>query len=803
MSVSGESSISNNKLRNKNKDTNSKRNAFDDNIDWKEKHDEKLYYKFNTRASRYINNGQEWYKKWAERSSAEYGNKVQKAIITMRYPDDDEDDYDDLDYETELPIDKDSWIPSRSDREQLATLAGEARKRRKARLFVAWRKEQMQINAEIKARNKIRDEQLAQRVKDNDHGPKKRLKVFGDVLNDMKQAARKRVQRYVWKPTQEELDYRGYSTVEELLDDGKYAVNIEDARIKADYLFLFRAVKATIVASAEMSSNKRVHDQERMRDRIKSHKHRPGTDIVEATDRLVDLFEEAELYGLKLSEREKRNYFMNMLDKELFKDDLKDYFDPMLENKFPDTFEALVETMLEKFELLPVTDPYAIRRWIGGGADRRAKKESSFHAIEEKSDQGDNRAHKQGRDRHRHRSRGHRNSKRGDRSSSRSRSSVSGESSISKGGGGVQHDVIICYDCGFPGHTRNKCTVPREMWIPVDTYKQGGKKADSSKSKSASTKEKVATKDKYEKVEKTMHVRECAMMCTETTISDKRALTKRRKGVRAGYVDFVLDTCAETGVAGVEDSSLMQNVKAENAVMVGITGDIVADEIGEIGKELFGKARICKDYKGSIIVSQYRLENMYQIVNDVKCGPIKLRGWPGTRWSGIEFVFVRNRRRYHDNLLHCTLKLEDVMSFTVNGSKVEKCEVECSKDRCGDYTVRNSTVLSVDHVTDCDISVSSTESVGCARKETAVKRWHIGRIAVLLVCALAVLVYATLFVVRGGICPSAGSVSVTESLRLRHVSSVRSWMVQVPDAETLTVAMNGGKLGVLHGELNW
>ena len=53
----------------------------------------------------------------------------------------------------------------------------------------------------------------------------------------------------------------------------------------------------------------------------------------------------------------------------------------------------------------------------------------------------------------------------------------------------------------------------------------------------------------------------------------------------------------------------------ENCVLEGVAGKGLSKESGEIRQELFGKARIYEDHQGSVIISQYRMAEMYELAD--------------------------------------------------------------------------------------------------------------------------------------------------------------------------------------------
>jgi hypothetical protein len=68
----------------------------------------------------------------------------------------------------------------------------------------------------------------------------------------------------------------------------------------------------------------------------------------------------------------------------------------------------------------------------------------------------------------------------------------------------------------------------------------------------------------------------------------------------------------------------------------------------EVGDFIIGKTRIGTDYN---LLSQHESGKIWQLVNPApdKC----LRGWKGTGYEDKRFSFLRDYKRYGDNLLHC------------------------------------------------------------------------------------------------------------------------------------------------------
>ena len=146
-----------------------------------QKSDYKLYSRLNPKSARNENNGYEWRKKWIERSSSKYGPKVHNSIKIMKYPEDIDDNYDEFVYDAENPTDRESWLPTVAEQEELEELIEDevGRVRKKFQMFTAWKRVQLTENAAIKSRNKLKDEKRALQVKENNHGPTIKLQILG------------------------------------------------------------------------------------------------------------------------------------------------------------------------------------------------------------------------------------------------------------------------------------------------------------------------------------------------------------------------------------------------------------------------------------------------------------------------------------------------------------------------------------------------------------------------------------------------------------------------------------------------
>jgi hypothetical protein len=74
-------------------------------------------------------------------------------------------------------------------------------------------------------------------------------------------------------------------------------------------------------------------------------------------------------------------------------------------------------------------------------------------------------------------------------------------------------------------------------------------------------------------------------------------------GVRPGQVDFIYDSGTVSGVTGEKEMQILKNVAEEDVFIETVTGEPSVSKL--YGDTLFGKTRILKGCRGSVLVSQY------------------------------------------------------------------------------------------------------------------------------------------------------------------------------------------------------
>jgi hypothetical protein len=83
--------------------------------------------------------------------------------------------------------------------------------------------------------------------------------------------------------------------------------------------------------------------------------------------------------------------------------------------------------------------------------------------------------------------------------------------------------------------------------------------------------------------------------------------------VKHDEIDFIYDSGTVSGVIGAKEKSILCNVEAEDVLIEMVTGEKSISQ--EYGDSIFGKTRILKGHRGSVLVSQCSTKKMYQVLN--------------------------------------------------------------------------------------------------------------------------------------------------------------------------------------------
>jgi hypothetical protein len=141
-------------------------------------------------------------------------------------------------------------------------------------------------------------------------------------------------------------------------------------------------------------------------------------------------------------------------------------------------------------------------------------------------------------------------------------------------------------------------------------------------------------------------------------------------GVATDEVDFVYDSGTTSRVAGTKEKEILFDVEEEHVLLEGVGGHKSMSK--EYDDSIFRKTRILKNRVGSVLASNYSTRKLYQVTNPDEDTFI-LHGWKNNPiTAGKTWQFVRDKERYGDKLLHCTVKMEQAKSFASKEKFYEK-----------------------------------------------------------------------------------------------------------------------------------
>jgi hypothetical protein len=136
--------------------------------------------------------------------------------------------------------------------------------------------------------------------------------------------------------------------------------------------------------------------------------------------------------------------------------------------------------------------------------------------------------------------------------------------------------------------------------------------------------------------------------------------------VKANEVDFIADSGTETGNCSERDMAILRDLRDELASLEGVSGHTITSK--QVGDSIFGKTRVLNRRTGSVLVSQYESGAFYKWYTPDR-DTMVLEGWPGSDIAGKSWYFIRDRDRYGDNLLHCTLPIGTAKAFVSKGAQ--------------------------------------------------------------------------------------------------------------------------------------
>ena len=549
----------------------------------------------------------EWLRNWKEYKITEFPAEYREVLREMeRKKYDMEEELARLVYQAVMPVTKDNWVPTVDEITELSNVTNEiTRGYRERVIFASWVERRSVENANIRTLNdsvKIMRDEIIRRG-----GEKRRdiiNNIIGSALSDMTIDSRQRVVN--WKRTGVNVQEQSSIT----------AMNLEEAYMKQDWLFVFEAAIAThLQVDVAVDETTVLQRQEMQLEKFKKTKHENGS-LEKWIMKYEDQIDVCKALGCTIDDRTKRLYFMENLHQKIFEQTLLMWKSTLTRPSFPQTYESLKAHIIDEYssQMTDSTRVNIIKNIIVYNP-QKPKVESALLGTEKEKDKN------------------------------------------------------TCFICSRKGHQMKKCW----YYDPTKSNEENKKIAEEK------IKEKKLKKDKEKENNKgvphkgtivnlpprTEHSGMCNVITRDAMLYCEPC---NLMGVKQDEIDFVYDSGTVSGVIGAKEKSILCNVEAEDVLLETVTGEISISK--EYGDSIFGKTRILKGRRGSVLVSQYSTKNMYQVLNPSEDVFI-LRGWKNNlQTKNKVWYFIRDEDRYGDKLLHCTVKMEKAKCFAI--SKEEK-----------------------------------------------------------------------------------------------------------------------------------
>jgi hypothetical protein len=464
--------------------------------------------------------------------------------------------------------------------------------------FRKWRDKRVEKNLRIQEDNHVILAQRTELTKREYQFKDTAQKVFHSVMGSMDSNSRLVVERYSESFVDESTGESSEYTYKDALKD-------------LNWWFLFAAAKTTHLERSKDAPAFAVDlrkDQEEMR--IKTFKHKFGKYTTWLTQ-FEWLLEQGEAIGLELNDDRKCRYFMGNLSPIIFEDLQRQYASTVTAGSFPREFEELKNFVTREYETQYILNREKILRV----ENRREEKETVLSSRAEDTNEFSS--------------------------------------------NGVNTNGRACFICGKEGHIADKCKWRNEKYSVranrayFERHKNGKISGDQKDAVEPKELKKYADKKKLQFKGKEEHV----SASVELQITQEEELScsifepcKRELSSYArGELDFILDTGTESGTTHVSQQRILKDVKEDPVRIVGVSGSTKAYKAGE---SIFGKTRLLDVQGIKNLVSQYEIGDRYQMINPDK-DTVILKQWDG--FGKGEWIFKRDKGKYGDNLLHCTI----------------------------------------------------------------------------------------------------------------------------------------------------
>ena len=577
----------------------------------------------------YVTNYYAWNLQWRDTRIGEYGADFHAQFLNGASPPFNLAALlDEFPMTQELPIGKEYFVPSAAQHTALMTIPEPAERDYQERmLFQSWYEIRRNQNSAFQESNEINKIKRSELIKSESTSRDTVARIFADVLASMDKLSQEKVNAFT-----------------DLRNGEDYGM--EQARAAGDWMFLFIAARSTQIARTAgvdgVSSEIRNQQEE---DRLKNMKHASGPFHLWVRE-FRNQLETIDEIGLELSEDKKKMYFMSCIHPVMFAHALTLWNSFVTRtHSFPDTFEEVVQLMIDQHQELSTSKPDLVQR-----CERRQSQEQSF-GHEEKRSNGPKSSSSDSKPAYKYKE-GSKcplcKEKHDPARCKRNNPKFSLESNIAYAERRRKQEHGGSQDRGSKQEKTEKSNTSKEE-PPAD---------EDEDQRWNPTKGTYARPPTGKKTEKNNHLIEFPAESEERCFPgdiDLQSYFDREERINCfastEQIIFTLDTGTETGTVDSNKRELLTDIVNESVCLQGVSGSV---HLTEIGSYVFGKARVLLDSFGRNLVSFRRASSEYQLLNPDPY-TLVLKGWQGTPFSALEWVFVSDLAYFGDELYHCAI----------------------------------------------------------------------------------------------------------------------------------------------------
>jgi hypothetical protein len=566
--------------------------------------------------------------------------------------------------QSELSIDKDYFLMSREQRDELANINDdEDRSYRKREFFVEWANERDAKNLLIRESNidnkKYREILIdkASKYKDN------MMNLISNIMSTMDRNTQDLVKsfRRPFNEGERELLQLENITIESGSRSSQPKYTYQNALKSGNWFHLFEAAKSvTVTRLGDGLDDLTIRERQiSERNKLDSLKWSSGkwTNFRRLWKNQLDICESV---GCNLLDQDKMIALMSSLNSEVFASILHDYKSSIRRSSLPQTYYELTMFIENEYAIICASNTgLELVRKI----ESKKKDESIFHTKED------------------------------NKSNNKSKNSNK------------------CLICDSRDHNSEKCdyrnnkfTVEQNKWYYNTKIKSDGKsnhKSETNNSKSDSDNESNVEESQEadsdtEDVKEDTKAKWNPSKGTIVTPPNKTKVNNNKKKdekvnllvnggfdpeevcfkiveektvdiqMNSHFIDLILDTGSEANILNSKYKDTLKNIKKDKMNLKGIDGSKLSSESGST---VFGKTRLLELPNDKCVISYSNVSDDYQMIT-LDPNTILLKEWSNKTVTGLKFLFKKNKKLYGDRLFHCIVKKDNFKNLTADTNKI-------------------------------------------------------------------------------------------------------------------------------------